>query len=117
MLHFAVDCLFIVSFCVMMLTHYRLFYLPLLLYGVYSRKFLQKKHKPKTEWWELTALETIAWFAIAFSALWIGFFAIYKGLLGNPTVMLPIGIIGLAIRSLAFAKEWGALRTSALVSN
>jgi len=101
----------------MIFTHNRLFYVPCLLYGVYSRKFLEKKHVPKPPWRELTTLETIAWFAICFSALWIGGFAIYKGLLGDIAFMVPIGIVGLAIRSLAFAKDWVALKTPAPASN
>jgi hypothetical protein len=52
------------------------------------------------------------WFAIGFSALWILFFALYKGFLVKPAVLIPIGIIGLAARSLWFAQDWAALKNS-----
>jgi hypothetical protein len=116
-LHSAVDCLFIVLFCGAMVAHTGFIFLLIGLYGVYSKKLFQKKHGPKTQWRELTTLETIAFFAIGFSFLWILGFVVFKGLLSNLTFMIPIGIIGLAIRSLAFAKDWAASQTSAPVSN
>jgi Na+/H+ antiporter NhaD/arsenite permease-like protein len=88
-----------------------------ILFWVYSKKFLQKKDEPKTQGRELTTLETIAWFAIGFSALWILLFVAIKGLFGNPAVMLPLGIIGLAIRSLFFAKDLAAYKTPASATN
>ncbi len=113
---FAMDCLCIVSLCGAMVAH-TAFIFPLIgLCGVHS-KLLQKKREPKKQGRELTMLETIAWFTIGFSTLWVLGFVVFKGLLGNPTFTIPIGIIALAIRSLAFAKDWAARQTTAPVSN
>ncbi len=100
-----------------MVAHTSFVFLLIGLYGVCSNKFFQKKHGPKKQWRELTTLETIAWFTIGFSVLWISGFIVFKGLLDNLTFIIPIGIISLAIRSLAFAKDWAARQTSAPASN
>jgi hypothetical protein len=116
-LHFILDCLFIVLLGLAMITNVRFIFILWGLYAVYLRKFLQKKYKAKTKELELTTPETIAWFLIGFSALWIGFFAVYKGLFSNPVVIVPLGIIGLAFRLLAFAKDWATLKTPAPASS
>jgi hypothetical protein len=85
--------------------------------AVYSKFFSPKKPKPKRRDRELTTVEAIAWFSICISAMFIFIFVGSKGLFHHPAFLIPIGIIGVAIRSLYFSKELAALQTSKPASN
>jgi hypothetical protein len=121
-LHFGLDCLFIVLMFLTMVTHY--FALGIALCGlgslVISKISLSKKNKQtRTEKTDrkLTTPEVIAAFAIGISALYLGFFAIYKGLLNNMAFTIPICVILLAVRLFSFAKDLAASQTPKPASN
>jgi hypothetical protein len=119
-LDFASECFFIALFCLAMVAHSEFFLiLGLFLSAIYSssKRFFQKKLKPKKRERELTTVETIAWFSICISAICIlGFFG-SKGLLHHPAFIIPMWIIVFSIRLLYFSKELAALQTSKPASN
>ena len=119
-LKFALDCLFIVLWCLAMVVHSRfLFIFCFLLSMVYSdsKRFFQKKSKPKKRERELTPHEVIGWFAIGFSAIYIVSYAAIKRLLMPTAFIIPMWIIVFSIRLLYFSKELATLQTSKPASN
>ena len=117
-LDFALDCLFIVLFCLAMVVHSGfIFYFCFFVSAIYSnlKRFFQKKSKPKKRERELTTAEVIAVFAIAIS----GFYILIKAakLIFSTSGIIPIGIIVLSIRVLYLSKELAALQTSKPASN
>jgi peptidoglycan/LPS O-acetylase OafA/YrhL len=86
-----------------------------LVFGGLFQTLFSKKPKPKRRDRELTTVEATAWFSICISAMFI--FVGSKGLFHHPAFLIPIGIIGVAIRSLYFSKELAALQTSKPASN
>ena len=89
--HFACDGFFIASYCAVMLTHTKAgFFILFCAYWFYANLFFRKKPFPRLPGRELTTLETISWFAIGFSVLWIFGLVTYKGLQGNAAFMIPV---------------------------
>jgi hypothetical protein len=85
-----------------------------------SKIFLPRRNeqiRPKKPGRELTTTETIAAFAIGFSALYLGVFIAYKGWLHNMAFTIPMFVIFFAIRLFYFSKELAALQTPKPASN
>jgi len=115
-LDFALECFFIVLFCLTMVVHSEALGLLFCLCAVLSQKlFSPNKPNPKKRDRELTTAEVITVFAIAIS----GFYILIKAanLIFSTAFIIPIGIIIIAIRSLYFSKAWAASQTSKPASN
>jgi hypothetical protein len=83
----------------------------------FSKIILPQETQSQKSGRELTTAEVIAVFTIAFSTLYILLFTEVGRLLHNITLIIPIGIIALAVRLLYFSKESAALQTSKLATN
>jgi len=66
---------------------------------------------------ELTTLETIAWFTIGFSALYLAMYIVYKGLPNHPAFSIPIFAIVLAGCALYLTRQLADLKHPTPVSN
>ena len=113
-LKFALDCFFVILLClgyaIPLPAAVFLFALYSVLNAISQKLFFPKKLNHKKSGRELTTAEVIAVFTIAFSTLYILFFTEVGRLLHNITLIIPIGIIALAVRLLYFSKELAALQ-------
>jgi hypothetical protein len=113
-LKFALDCFSIILLCLgcaipKPATAF-IFILCSALNAISQKLFFSKKLNHKKSGRELTTAEVIAVFTIAFSTLYILIFTEVGRLLHNITLIIPIGIIALAVRLLYFSKELAALQ-------
>lgn len=134
-LHFALDCLFIVLYLLTMVMHLvefgslvcLCFALTLATNYFHSRKRIgyilwsywswSRFRSARQRERELTTAEVIAVFAIAISGFYILVFTKVASLLHSIAFIIPMGIIVLAIRLLYFSKELVALQTPKPASN
>jgi len=113
-LKFALDCFFIILLClgcaITSPAAMLMFALCSVLSAISQKLFFPKKPNHKKSGRELTTAEVIAVFTIAFSTLYILIFTEVGRLLHNIALIIPIGIIALAVRLLYFSKELAALQ-------
>jgi hypothetical protein len=117
-IHFALECLFIILFSLMMAAHFERF-VPVvcLSFALAQRLTSPKQPGPKKRDRELATAEVIAVFTIAISAFYILIFTKMATLLFSTNFIIPAGIIALAIRLLYFSKDLAALPSPRPASN
>jgi len=120
-LKFALDCFFIILLClgcaIPAPAALYIFALCSVLSAISQKLFFPKKPNHKKSGRELTTAEVIAVFTITFLTLYILIFTEVGRLLHNIAMIIPIGLIALAVRLLYFSKESAALQTSRLAAN